>query len=218
MSSSSMLSVKAFILAARTSYPVRLLGIATLATCMLSTAPQMASQATHVQKLQQDIDSVREILAKDGLYVRSTTNTRADYKSATERKFSLSEVDGCRLTVTSDAHSHAEIPAQKRITDRSWTDIYKPDFSVMDPASVVVADPQPPQPSWEVKGYLVRISVEPGKPLMLASSLDKQTKEYHDVPGLPNLAVYVTSRDSADRLARAFKQLAASCHSNVSGK
>src|SRR5581483_4239540 len=179
--------------------------------------PGIFSQASS-NTLQQGIDTIRQILAKDGLYSRSTTSARNNYKSLTERKFSLSAADGCKLVVESDSHVHTEEPTQNHVSDRMSTEVLHPDFSVMDTASVYVGDPQPPQPTWEAKGYLVRISVEVGKPMIVASTVDKATNTAHVLPGLPTLAVYVSSREAADRLAAAFKQVATACRANASAK
>jgi hypothetical protein len=191
--------------------------MAAAAGCLLLTATRLVSQATPGVKLQPGTDLVKEILAKDGLYTRTTTSG-TQYKALTERKFALKEVKGCQLVVVSDTHTHTEMPAQNRVLDRTWTETYYPDFSILDPASVVVSDPPPPQPTWETKGYLVRIGVEIGKPPISASTQNNQTNEAHDLPPLPNLAVYVASRDQADRLAKAFTQVATACHSGPAAK
>lgn len=185
------------------------------AACALSVAASgicsQAVQASADQSLQQNVEAIRQILAKDGLYQRTTTTERKDYNSVMERKFAVTEADGCKLVVVSSVHSRSEMPTQNRVTDRNWNDIYRPDFSVMDPAGVVVEDPAPPQPQWQVKGYLVRISVEVGKPLIVASTVDKATNAARDMPGLPALAVYVSSREAADLLAKKFSAVAAAC-------
>jgi hypothetical protein len=187
----------------------RLLMAGAAAVCLLLGAPRVSSQD---QKLQQGIDLIKQILAKDGLYTRST-KSGTQYKSVTERKFEVTAVKGCQLVVTSNLHTHTEMPAQNRVSDRKATELFHPDFSGLDPASVIVSDPQPPQPTWQTTGYLVRIGVTSGKPPIAASSWNEQTNEEHDLPPLPNLAVYVTSKDQADRLAKAFAQVATACHS-----
>jgi hypothetical protein len=186
--------------------------------CGLALAtPRISSQAS-TNTLQQGIDTIRQILAKDGLYSRSTTSARNNYKSLTEKTFSLSAAAGCKLVVESDSHAHIEEPTQNRVSDRKSTEVFHPDFSVMDSASVYVGDPEPPQPTWEAKGYLVRISVEVGKPLIVASAIDKEHNAARDMPGLPALAVYVSSRAAADRLAAAFKQVATACRASGAAK
>ena len=192
---------------------ISLLAALAAAGCLLLAAPRLISQAAQNQKLQQATDLIKEILAKDGLYTRSTKSENGQYKSAMERKFEVTAVNGCQLVVSSASHIHTEMPAQNRVSDRKSTEIFHPDFSALDPAGVIVSDPQPPQPTWEMKGYLVRIAVEVGKPPMKASSRIEQTNEEHDLPPLPNLSVYVTSRDQADRLAKAFAQVATACNS-----
>jgi hypothetical protein len=170
------------------------------------------------QTLQRGIDTIRQSLAKDGLYERLTTSSRGTYKSATQRKFSLSEASGCNLVVVSEAHIHTEMPERNRVTDRHWNDIYRPDFSVMDPASTRVVAPEPPQATWETKGYLVSISIEVGKSLMVASSVDPATNKARDMPPVPTLAVYVTNKETADRLARAFSEVATACRAKTAAK
>lgn len=179
--------------------------------CLSVAVPRVASQAAPIDNLQQSIDVIKQILDKEGLYTRTTTSG-ASYKSQTERKFSLKSANGCQMVVASDAHTHTEMPQQQRVVDRTWTDIYRPDFSNLDSATVIVQDPQPPQSTWETKGFLVRIGVEIGKPPIAASSVNKETNLEKNLPGLPNLAVYVTSREQADRLAKAFTQVATACH------
>lgn len=174
-------------------------------------APHILSQASG-GGLQQSIDTIRQILAADGLYTRTTTSALNNYKSATERHYSLTGANGCNLTFATDTHIHTEMPAQNRVTDRKSTDIFKPDFSTLDASSVHVGDPQPAQGTWEMKGYLVRIAVQIGKPRIEASSLDRETNEAHELPAVPMLAVYVSSRESADKLAKAFAQVATACH------
>ena len=193
---------------------VSLLITVSAAGCLVLGAPRVGSQDA---KLQQGIDLIKQILAKDGLYTR-TAKSGTQYKSVTERKFEVSEVKGCRLVVASNLHTHTEMPAQNRVSDRNATELFHPDFSGLDPASVVVSDPQPPQPSWEATGYLVRIGVEAGKPPIAASSRNDRTNEENDLPPLPNLAVYVRSKDQADRLAKAFAQVATACHSAGAAK
>jgi len=170
------------------------------------------------QTLQQGIDVIRQSLAKDGLYERTTTTTRGNYASKTERKFTLSEAKGCNLVVTSDSHIHTEMPQRNRVTDRRWSDIYHPDFTIMDPSTATVIAPEPPQANWETKGYLVRISIEVGKPLMVASTVDPATNQARDMPGVPTLAVYVTNKATADRLAKAFAQVATACRATAAAK
>jgi len=170
------------------------------------------------QTLQRGIDVIRQSLAKDGVYERTTTTTRGNYKSETRRKFSLSEADGCKLVVVSESHIHTEMPKQNRVTDRRWSDIYHPDFTTMDPATATVIPPEPPQATWETKGYLVRISIETGQPLMIGSTVDPATNQARDMPGVPTLAVYVTSKETADRLAKAFAEVATACRANPTGK
>lgn len=181
------------------------------AGCLLLTAPLVTSQGSPDPKLQQGADLIRQILDRDGLYTRTTTSG-SQYKAVTERKYSVKEVKGCQIVVASESHSHTEMPAQNRVVDRKWTDTYHPDFAGLDPASVVVGGEQPPQATWEAKGFLVRIGVEAGKPPIKASTQSAQTNEEHDLPPLPNLAVYVTSKEQADRLAKAFTQVATACH------
>ncbi|HEY2857199.1 MAG TPA: hypothetical protein VGJ21_02155 [Terracidiphilus sp.] len=163
--------------------------------------------------MQANIDVIRQILAKEGMYSRSTTSARNNYKSLTERKYTLSEATGCNLVVQSDSHVHTEEPTRNRVVDKRSTDSFRADFSAMDASSIYVEDPQPPQSTWEAKGYLVRIAVELGKPPMAASTVDKATNSARDLPSLPMLAVYVGSRESADKLAKAFAQVATACHS-----
>ena len=189
-----------------------LLAAVIAAAGMLAFAARLVSQTSHADKLQQSVALIKQILEKDGLYTRSTTSKGGDYKSVTERKFSVRSANGCQLVVASDAHTHTEMPAQKRLVDRTWTDFYRPDFSLLDAASVAIQDPQPPQDTWVAKGYLVRIAVESGKAPIPASSVNMQTNKEKDLPGVPNLAVYVTSREQADRLAKAFTQVATACH------
>jgi hypothetical protein len=191
---------------------MRVAALAAVVCGLLLAAPRIISQGSSMQA---SIDVIRQILAKEGVYSRTTTSARNNYKSVTERKFSLSEANGCKLTVQSDTHVHMEEPTQNRVTDRRSLDIFRPDFSAMDASSIYVADPQPPQAAWETKGYLVRISVEIGKPPMVASTVDKATNEARDLPPLPMLAVYVGSRESADKLAKAFTQVAAACHAGI---
>ncbi len=192
---------------------VNRLAVIAAAGCLLLTAPRLICQAAQGQKLQQGVDQIKEILAKDGLYTR-TTKSGEQYKSVMERKFQVASAKGCQVVVTSDIHTHTEMPAQNRVSDRNSTEFFYPDFSVFNPASVIVADPEPPQPTWEMKGYLVRIAVEAGKPPMKASSRVQQTNEQHDLPSLPNLAVYVKTREQADRLAKAFTEVATACRAN----
>jgi hypothetical protein len=187
------------------------LGLLVTAGAILSLGPRLNSQAAPLDKIQRSVDLIRQILDKDGLYTRTTTSG-TQYKSVTERKFTLKEAKGCQLIVTSDVHTHTDMPAQHRVVDRKWTDIYRPDFSSLDPASVFESEPQPPQPNWEAKGYLVRIPVEVGKALIPASTVNNETNEEHGLPGLPNLAVYVTTREQADRLAKPFTGVATACH------
>lgn len=194
----------------------RLLVLAAAGCGLLLAVPPISSQAAAT--LQPGIDSIRQILARDGLYSRTTTSARNNYKSVTERKYALSEANGCKLTVASESHAHVEMPTQNRVTDRRSTDVFRTDFSQMDPASVYVGDPQPPQATWETKGYLVRIAVELGKPPILASTVDKETNAARDLPGVPMLAVYVSSRESADKLAKAFAQVATACHAGAPPK
>lgn len=170
------------------------------------------------QTLRQGIDVIRQSLAKDGLYERITTSARNNYKSVTQRKFSLTEAIGCKLVVTSEAQIHTEMAERNRVTDRHVIEIYRPDFSTMDPSSATVIAPEPPQGNWETKGYLVRISIEVGKPLMIASSVDPATNSARDMPGVPTLAVYVTNKETADRLAKAFAQVASACRANPAAK
>jgi hypothetical protein len=170
------------------------------------------------QTLEQGIAVIRQSLAKDGLYERVTTTARGNYKSLTQRKFTLSEAKGCNLVVVAESHIHAEMPHQNRITDRRWSDIYRPDFTTMDPASATVIAPEPPQANWETKGYLVRISIEAGKPLMVGSTVDSATNQARDMPGVPTLAVYVTNKETADRLAKAFAQVATACRAGAAAK
>ena len=190
--------------------------------CALSLAAAGAGfgsiQAASGQSLQQYADAIRQILTKDGLYQRTTVTTRNDYKSVTERTYSVPKADGCKLTVVSSAHIHTEMTAQNRVSDRKWNDIFQPDFSVMDPGSVTVADPDPSQAQWQVKGYMVRIAVEVGKPPMGASTVDLKTNSAQEMPGLPTLAVYVSSREAADQLAKKFAQMATACRANPAGK
>ena len=192
------------------------LAVSAAVSCfLLATTTAILSQASHPGPgVQQSVDAIRQILAKDSLYERTTTTQRQDYKSLTERKYQVTETDGCKMVIVVSGHSHAEMPAQNRINDRKWNDIYHPDFSVMDPSTVVVNEPEPPQPQWQVKGYLVRISVEIGKPLMVSSTVDLATNASRILPGLPNLAVYVSSREAADKLAKTFGQLATACQAN----
>jgi hypothetical protein len=170
------------------------------------------------QTLERGIDVIRQSLAKDGLYERITTTSRGNYTSRTQRKFSLSEAKGCSLVVVADSHIHAEMPQQNRVTDRRWSDIYHPDFAAMDPASATVIAPEPPQATWETKGYLVRISIEAGRPLMVGSTVDLATNQARDMPGVPTLAVYVTNKETADRLAKAFAQVATACRAGAAAK
>jgi hypothetical protein len=207
-----MFRTKPWICSSRRFRRISLLVAACAAGCLL-IAPRLISQSGQNQKLQQATDLIRQILAKDGLYTRTTKSANGQYQSVMERKFELMAANGCQLVVASNLHTHSEMPAQTRVTDRKSTEIFHPDFSVFDPASVLVSDPQPPQPTWEMKGYLVRIAVEAGKPPMKASSRTEQANEEHDLPPLAHLAVYVTSRDQADRLAKAFAQAATACHS-----
>jgi hypothetical protein len=182
------------------------------ASAFLFFTPWLFSQAAQADNLQQNIDLIKQILDKGGLYTRTTVSAGGDYKSVTQRKFSVKSAIGCRLIVASDAHMHTDMPVHKRTTDRTWTDYYRPDLSLLDPATVIVQDPQPAQPTWEAKGYLVRIAVETGKTPIAASSVNHETNQEKDLPGAPNLAVYVTSREEADRLAKAFTQAATACH------
>jgi hypothetical protein len=170
-------------------------------------------QGAQNTKLQQGTDVIKQILAKDGLYTRTTTSP-SGYKAVMERKFEVTSASGCQLVVAANVHTHTEMSAQNRVTDRSSTDIFRPDFSALDAANVTVADPQPAQPTWEMKGYLVRIGVEAGKAPIKASNRIQPTNEEHDLPPLPNLAVYVTTREQADRLAKAFADVATACHAN----
>jgi hypothetical protein len=213
----STLLMNAVVRTVRHSVRIRLLVLMAAGCGLMLALPPVSSQAASTT-LQQSIDTIRQILAKDGLYTRSTTSARNNYKSSTERKFSLSEANGCKLTVVSDSHVHMEMPEQNRVTDRRTSEIFQPDFSSLDPASVYVGDQQPPQATWVVKGYLVRIRVENGKLPIAASNVDKDTNESHDLPGVPNLAVYVSSREAADRLAKAFADVATACHASASGK
>ena len=203
-----MFSAKAWV---RIPRSINRLAVTAAAVCLLLTAPCLIGQGAQGQKLQQGVDQIKEILAKDGLYTR-TTKSGDQYKSLMERKFELTSAKGCQMVVTVDTRIHTEMPSQNRVSDRNSTEIFYPDFSVFNPASVIVSDPEPPQPTWEVKGYLVRISVEVGKPPMKASTRIKQTNEDHDSPPLPNLAVYIKTREQADRLAKAFAQVATACH------
>jgi hypothetical protein len=180
----------------------------------LLIAPRLTSQGAQSHNLQQGTDLIKEILAKGGLYTR-TTKSGNGYKSVMERKFELTSATGCQMVVTSDIHIHTEMSAQNKVSDRNSTEIYHPDFTVFDPATVIVSDPQPAQPTWETKGYLVRIAVEIGKPPMKASGRTQPTNEEHALPSLPNLAVYVTTREQADRLAKAFAQVATACRANT---
>jgi hypothetical protein len=195
---------------------VRYIAMAAASGALLLAGPICAS--AQGQTLQQGIDVIRQALAKDGLYERVTTTTRGNYKSSTQRKFSLSEAKGCSLVVVADSHIHTELPQKNRVTDRRWSDIYRPDFTTMDPATATVIAPEPPQANWETKGYLVRISIETGKSLMVSSTLDPATNQARDLPGVPTLAVYVTNKDTADRLAKAFAQVAAACRANPAGE
>jgi hypothetical protein len=189
-----------------------------VAGCGLMLAlPPMSTGAAGTTP-QPSVDMIRDILASDGIYTRSTTSANNQYKSTTERKFSLSEADGCKLTVVSDSHVHAEMPEMKRVTDRRTSETFRPDFSTMDASSVYVGDQQPAQATWVAKGYLVRIAVEIGKPPIPVSSVDNETKQSRELLRVPNLAVYVSSRQSADRLAKAFAELATACHAGASGK
>src|SRR5271165_4503916 len=202
--------------ASRSSRRSGLASPAALAGALLVAASAILSQTTHATApgLQQTVESIRQILAKDGLYERTTTTQRQDYKSVTERKYEVTEVDGCKLVVVSSGHSHADMLAQGRTSDRKWNDIFHPDFSLMDPSTVVVNDPEAPQPQWQVKGYLVRISIEMGKPLMVASTVDLATNTVRDLPGLPAFSVFVSSREAADKLAKDFAQMATACRAN----
>ena len=179
--------------------------------------PAVSSYAAN-NTLQQGIDTIRQILAKDGRYSRITTSARKDYKSDTEKTFSVSAADGCKLTVQSESSIHTELPTQNRVIDRQSIDVFRSNFSQLDPATIEVGDPQPPQPTWQMSGYLVRVSVEAGKPFIIASTIDKATNATHDLPGVPTLAVYVSSREAADRLAAAFKQVTTACRAGASGK
>ncbi|UWZ82419.1 hypothetical protein [Occallatibacter riparius] len=183
------------------------------AGCLVLTAPRLISQGAQGQKLQQGVDQIKQILSKDGLYTR-TTKSGDQYKSVMERKFEVTSANGCQMVVTSNIHVHTEMPAQNKVTDRSSAEVYHPDFSAFNPTSVIVEDPQPPQPTWETTGYLVRIAIEAGKPPMKASTRIQQTNEEHDLPPLPTLAVYVKTREQADRLAKAFAQVATACRAN----
>jgi hypothetical protein len=183
----------------------------------LSAAPCLRAQAAPVDKVQESVDVIRQILAKDGLYTRTTTR-EGTYKSKTERKYYLKSATGCQLIVANEAHVHTEMPAQQRVSDRSWTEILWPDFSVLDPANVVVQDPIPPQPNWETKGYLVRINVETGKAPIKVTAINSDSTQQREMPAMPNLGVYVTSREQADRLAKAFSQTAAACHATASAR
>lgn len=194
---------------------MRVAALAAVGCGLLLTAARMVSQAPSMQA---SVDVIRQILAKEGVYSRTTTSARNNYKSVTERKFSVSEASGCKIAVQSNTHVHTEEPTQNHVSDRRSIDTVHADFSVMDASSVYVADPQPPQPSWETKGYLVRISVEIGKPPMGASTVDPATNEGRDLPPLPMLAVYVGTRESADKLGKAFGQLATACHNGAPAK
>ena len=207
-----MLSAKAWVRIPRRFHRISL-AAAGCAAVLLLGAPRLMCQGAQSTKLQQGTDLIKQILAKDGLYTRTTTSP-SGYKAVMERKFEVTSASGCQLVVAANVHTHTEMSAQNRVTDRSSTDIFRPDFSALDAASVTVADPQPAQPTWEMKGYLVRIGVEAGKPPIRASSRIQQTNEEHDLPPLPNLAVYVATRDQADRLAKAFAQVATACHAN----
>ena len=195
----------------RASSKVRLLAIA-VSGAVLAAAVPVGSQAGHIDKLQQSVDLIRQILDKDGLFTRTSTSSDGSYKSVTERKFSVKSANGCQLVVTSDVHTHAQLPGQQSGSDRVWLEVFRPDFSALDPATVVVQDPRPPQPTWETKGYLVRIAVQTGKAPIVVSSVNKETNKEQNLPGVPSLAVYVTSREQADRLAKAFTQAANACH------
>jgi hypothetical protein len=208
-----MVDAKAWVRIPRRFPRISLIAAAAAAGCLLLAAPGLISQAAQNQKLQQATDQIKEILARDGLYTRTTKSPNGQYTSVMERKFELTTVNGCQMVVASNVHTHTEMPAQNRVSDRKTTDIYHPDFSVFDPASVTVSDPQPPQPTWEMKGYLVRIAIQAGGPPMKASTRIEQTSEEHDLPPLPNLSVYIASRDQADRLAKAFAQVATACNS-----
>lgn len=213
--------MSSFVRTVRTLSRVRVAAPAAAGCALLAGVFCLGSQgvqAASSPNLQQSVEAIRQILAKDGQYLRTTTTARKDYKSLTERKFSVSEADGCKLIVKSDAHVHTELTEQKRVSDREWSDIYRPDFSLMDPSTVTVTDPEPPQEQWQTKGYMVRISVEVDKPLMIASSVDPKSNTARDMPGLPTLAVYVTSRETADRLGKAFAQLATACRANPAAK
>ena len=179
-----------------------------------SPAPAHAAPAGNIQKLD---EVIRQILAKDGMYSRTTWTANNTYKSVNERKFSVSEANGCRLIVVSDVHTHTEFPAQNRVTDHDWSDIFRPDFAHLDVSRITVADPEPRQPQWEAKGYLVRIPVVLGDPQIVASNVDKQTNKAQDLPRVPALTVYVSSREAADRLAKAFGELATACKANPGG-
>jgi hypothetical protein len=208
-----MFSAKAWVRIPRRFHRISLAVAGGAAGFLLLGTPRLICQGAQGQKLQQGTDVIKEILAKDGLYTR-TTKSGDQYKSVMERKFELTSAKGCQMVVTSDTHIHTEMPSQNRVSDRNSTEFFYPDFSVFNPASVIVSDPQPAQPTWEMKGYLVRITVEIGKPPMKASSRIQQTNEEHDLPPLPGLSVYVKSREQADRLAKAFAQVATACRAN----
>jgi hypothetical protein len=207
-----MLSAKAWVRIPRRIHQISLAVACGSAGCLLLGAPRLICQAQN-PKVQQGTDLIKQILAKDGLYTRTTTSPNG-YKAVMERKFEVTSASGCQLVVASNVHMHTEMSSQNRVTDRTSVDIYHPDFSGLDAASVKVSDPQPAQSTWEAKGYLVRIGVEAGKPPIRASNRIQQTNEEHDLPPLPNLAVYVTSRDQADRLAKAFVEVATACHAS----
>ncbi len=192
-----------------------LAGLGLLAQAGPTPQPAPAAQG---QRIQQLADSIRLILSRSGLYSRATATPNQQYKSVTERKFLVTEANGCKLVVTSEGLTHTEFPAQNRVNDRRWSEIYRPDFQYLNPGSVEVRNPDVLPGGTEMHGYMVRIGVAIGSPTIVASAVDEATHEARDLPRLPALMVFVTSREEADHLAKDFRELATACQASPSAK
>jgi hypothetical protein len=203
-----------------TMLPVRnvLLSAFALATAVVLLPAQAGNSQAPSPRTAQAFTSIKDILARDGEYLRTTQTTNNKYSSKLLRTYVVTATNGCNAVVESEAHVHTEFATQQRVVDRNWIDEFHPNFVDLDPSTVIVQDPLPPQGQSVTKGYLVRIAVEAGKPLIPARAVDKAENEARQTPGVPTLAVYVKTREAADRLAKAFTDAATGCRANPGGK
>lgn len=162
------------------------------------------------------IDFIRQTLALYGTKTSTVTKSNAPNLAVDTSKYSIGEGSGCQLSILETEHGHL-VDYQNKQFDYDATGVVHLDLSRMDPSGVSVSEPKATDldegSTTVYTGFEVRIA-STNNVVSITGTVPDSRGHTHSLPPQSSTAVFSSSREAADRLAKAFAHAIILCGGN----